>query len=144
MDLGKFLETLDADYKELILALAFMFPVSFLDCWKLSVPFRSFLTFSQIMLSLAVAIISIGAGLIFFMWFHIASVGRKDSAQCLPFNFMAVAMPFLCVSLFVLTEVITNRLAFVAYYFAMSLFYITVAFIQRKLRDKSQNDKPGD
>ncbi|MDE6479242.1 MAG: hypothetical protein K2L45_03155 [Muribaculaceae bacterium] len=62
MDFGRFLENLPGDYKTNLLSLAMIFPMAYIDCWKLSPSFAELEILKQVFLAAGISVILMIAG----------------------------------------------------------------------------------
>lgn len=149
MDFGNLFNSLDEDYKDIILAGAIGFPVAYLDCWKLHIPFRDYDMFPQIMLSLGVDFIFIGFGLVFCGWIWKVTKHHPMRPSTPEFNIMMLLLVFILTSALVLSGTIKTKRVFELYYLGFSIFYILFQYIldivnYRRHINQSQNNDNGD
>ena len=64
MDFDRFLENLPGDYKTLLLSIACIFPMAYIDCWKISCGFAEIELFKQIILAAGISVMLTIAGYI--------------------------------------------------------------------------------
>lgn len=66
--LGKLFESLEEDYKKVLIAIVIAFPVCYVDIWKLYPYFREYEFYPQLMLPLGAAVLFAGLGIsIYFL-----------------------------------------------------------------------------
>lgn len=136
MDIDNFLTSLDSDYKEFLTATAFTFPISYFDCWKLSVLFRTFDMLPQIILSVAISIIFLSTGTVFSIW-TIKAAGMSGKSQIADrLKVPLISITFVLTSAFVLTGIVRTPKEFGIIYLIFSLVVIFDMYLSRKLREK--------
>lgn len=106
MDLGKFLESLKTDYKEVLIAIALAFPLSYLDCWKLYPAFRNYEIIEQIILAVAVGMIVVFATFVCYVASMVIGVGMKYLESDERISALAAVFPIAVTSGFVLVGTI--------------------------------------
>lgn len=91
--IGKLFESLEEDYKNVLIAIAIAFPICYLDMWKLYPDFREYEFYPQIMLPLGAAVLFSGLGIfIYFVNLTIIDpTGRIN--KYLKFNPAAILIP---------------------------------------------------
>ena len=62
MDFGRFLENLPGDYKTMLLSLAMIFPMAYIDCWKISCGFAELDVLKQVILAAGISVMLTMAG----------------------------------------------------------------------------------
>lgn len=62
MDVGRFFENMPGDYKTHVLSVVFIFPMAYIDCWKLSPGFAELELLKQVILAAGIAMILMLAG----------------------------------------------------------------------------------
>lgn len=136
MDFGRFLESLEEDYKEIIFAIVLAFPIAYFDCWKLNKEFRSLELFPQIMLSLAISILFISIGICFSLYLFKSIFGKSASFEISPINSFSLVAIFILTSMFVLTGIVESSGDFEIIYLISSFIFILFEYIKRKIKDR--------
>ena len=62
MEFDKFLENLPRDYKTFLLSIALIFPMAYIDCWKISYGFSEIELFKQVILAAGISVMLTMAG----------------------------------------------------------------------------------
>ena len=62
MELDRFLENMPGDYKTLLISIALIFPMAYIDCWKISYGFSEIELFKQMILAAGISVMLTMAG----------------------------------------------------------------------------------
>ena len=62
MELDRFLENMPGDYKTLLISIALIFPMAYIDCWKISYGFSEIELFKQVILAAGISVMLTMAG----------------------------------------------------------------------------------
>ena len=62
MELDRFLENMPGDYKTLLISIAQIFPMAYIDCWKISYGFSEIELFKQMILAAGISVMLTMAG----------------------------------------------------------------------------------
>ncbi|MDE7350092.1 MAG: hypothetical protein K2N25_03415 [Muribaculaceae bacterium] len=147
MDLGNLFNSLDEDYKDIILAGAIGFPIAYLDCWRLYTPFRDYDLFPQIALSLGVDFIFIGFGIAFCGWIWQVTKHHPMRPSTPAVNIVMLLLTFVLTSAMVLSGTIRTKEAFELFYLGFSILYILFQYIldkisyRRQIKQSQNNDE---
>ena len=90
VDFQRFIENLGKEYKTMLLALAFIFPLAYADCWKLSSSFASLDLVPQVILALAVSVILMFGGIVLDL-VYIACLDTSIISKKLSFPILIMA-----------------------------------------------------
>lgn len=73
MEFDKFLENLPRDYKTILLSIALIFPMAYIDCWKMSSAFAELELLKQVILAAGISVMLMMGGFILDMGYQILS-----------------------------------------------------------------------
>ena len=132
MDFERFLENLGKEYKTMILAVTFIFPMAYADCWKLSPVFPSLESIPQAILSLAVAVILLVGGVVMDLAYQAyVSSGKVTYNVSVPL----LIMPTIPSSFLVIVGII-DSVGFFCLIYAWTIFVFFIFWFIRKLLKK--------
>ena len=77
MEFDKFLENLPRDYKTILLSIALIFPMAYIDSWKISRGFANLDLLKQVILALGISVMLMMGGLVLDIGYQILSGYRK-------------------------------------------------------------------
>ena len=132
MDFERFLENLGKEYKTMILAVIFIFPMAYADCWKLSPVFPRLECIPQAILSLAVAVILLVGGVVMDLAYQAyVSSGKVTYNVSVPL----LVMPTIPSSFLVIVGII-DSVSFFCLIYAWTIFVFFIFWFIRKLFKK--------
>lgn len=141
MDIGNFFENLDKEYKKVLMALIFIFPMAYADCWKLSIAFKSYDIIPQIILAFGVSFLLMAGGVVLDIIYLVFSASRRVTMTV---NLPTIIMPTIPPTFLVLINRFDNVTVFcktfIGYIIAVILGFI-VKIVYRFFKNKSKNRK---
>ncbi len=151
MDIDRFLENLDKEYKKILMALVFIFPMAYIDCWKLSGSFKSFEIIPQIILALGISFLLMAGGVVLDTIFLVFSYSGKITKSV---NLPTIIMPTIPATLFVILGGFDNVWVFCSVFigFILAIFFffliqISAHFLNNKYKEwrhKKNDDESQD
>ena len=99
IDVERFLENIGKEYKTMLLALAFIFPLAYSDCWKLSVSFPKLDINPQVILAFAVSVLLMAGGVLMDLAYQACVSSGKFAFKL---DFSVLIMPTIPSSIFVI------------------------------------------
>ena len=143
-DLIKFLNSLNNHYKEMAVAFLIIFPIAYVDCWKLSESFKDLELFQQLLLCGGISMLMMLIGVIFSFWFVLVSLYpiqvKKNEINVL-INVLGIVFPFAVTSTFVFLNSIRSREFFEIIYFGICAVSIGYSFLSNFISNKFKHRK---
>ena len=139
MEFDKFLENLPRDYKTILLSIALIFPMAYIDCWKISSAFAELELLKQVILALGISVMLMMGGFILDMGYQILSGYFKYIDHL---NLPVIVMPTTFVTASIIWAGRTYILSFIGFYIPFVIACLGLALIIG-VRAKKRQKKDG-